>query len=169
MNYEGGVRTFGPRIGLGSFVNDLRSTVSKGLDDKTCMMLARINEQSPDITGSAHVGKEGLDLGAGDQGFMFGSASDATEDYIPLTHSVVTRIGTVLVYVVCGITTQAKADYEGGGRAVFQRIVLDTFVDDLHSTVRKGLYYTTCMVLARIYEQSPGIAGGVHVGPAALT
>merc|ERR1712226_412328 len=55
--------------------------------------------QSPDIAGGGHVGKEDLDVGAGDQGIMFGHASDETEDCMPLTHSMATRLGKKLTDV----------------------------------------------------------------------
>ena len=38
-------------------------------------------------------------LGAGDQGIMFGYASDETEDTMPLTHSMATRLGKTLTDV----------------------------------------------------------------------
>merc|ERR1739838_730610 len=39
------------------------------------------------------------DVGAGDQGIMFGYASDETEDCMPLTHSMATRLGKKLTDV----------------------------------------------------------------------
>merc|ERR1712170_245961 len=39
------------------------------------------------------------DVGAGDQGIMFGYASDETEDCMPLTHSMATRLGKTLTDV----------------------------------------------------------------------
>jgi S-adenosylmethionine synthetase len=80
-------------------VDDLSSVDSKGLSDKTCEVLVRINKQSPDIAGGVHVGKEDLDVGAGDQGIMFGYATDETEDCMPLTHSVATKLGKTLTDV----------------------------------------------------------------------
>merc|ERR1712060_245385 len=44
-------------------------------------------------------GKEDMDVGAGDQGIMFGYASDETEDCMPLTHSMATRLGKKLTDV----------------------------------------------------------------------
>jgi len=44
-------------------------------------------------------GKDDLDVGAGDQGIMFGYASDETEDCMPLTHSMATRLGKKLTDV----------------------------------------------------------------------
>merc|ERR1712032_1668343 len=87
------------KIGFDSYVDDLSSVDSKGLCDKTCEVLVRINKQSPDIAGGVHVGKDEMDVGAGDQGIMFGYASDETEDCMPLTHSVATKLGKKLTDV----------------------------------------------------------------------
>merc|ERR1719277_1296548 len=99
IDYDKIVRGVVKQIGFDSYVDDLSSVDSKGLSDKTCEVLVRINKQSPDIAGGVHVGKEDLDVGAGDQGIMFGYASDETEDCMPLTHSVATKLGKMLTDV----------------------------------------------------------------------
>merc|ERR1712027_173978 len=99
IDYEKTVRGVVAKIGFDSYVDDLSSVDSKGLSDKTCEVLVRINKQSPDIAGGVHVGKDDLDIGAGDQGIMFGYASDETEDCMPLTHSMATRLGKKLTDV----------------------------------------------------------------------
>jgi S-adenosylmethionine synthetase len=99
IDYEKVVRGVVAKIGFDSFVDDLSSVDSKGLSDKTCEVIVRINKQSPDIAGGVHVGKDDLDVGAGDQGIMFGYASDETEDCMPLTHSMATRLGKKLTDV----------------------------------------------------------------------
>merc|ERR1712084_168215 len=99
IDYDQVVRGVVAKIGFDSYVDDLSSVDSKGLSDKTCEVLVRINKQSPDIAGGVHVGKDDLDVGAGDQGIMFGYASDETEDCMPLTHSMATRLGKKLTDV----------------------------------------------------------------------
>merc|ERR1712241_1632559 len=99
IDYEKVVRGVVAKIGFDSYVDDLSSVDSKGLSDQTCEVMVRINKQSPDIAGSVHVGKDDLDVGAGDQGIMFGYASDETEDCMPLTHSMATRLGKKLTDV----------------------------------------------------------------------
>jgi len=99
LDYDKVVRGVVAGIGFDSYVDDLSSVDSKGLSDKTCEVLVRINKQSPDIAGGVHVGKDDMDVGAGDQGIMFGYASDETEDCMPLTHSMATRLGKTLTDV----------------------------------------------------------------------
>merc|ERR1711871_959418 len=99
LDYDKIVRNEVKKIGFDSFVDDLSSVDSKGLSCSTCEVLVRINKQSPDIAGGVHVGKSELDIGAGDQGIMFGYASDETEDCMPLTHLLATRLGKKLTDV----------------------------------------------------------------------
>merc|ERR1719498_2269944 len=99
LDYEQIVRGVVKKIGFDSYVDDMSSVDSKGISDKTCEVIVRINKQSPDIAGGVHVDRNEMDVGAGDQGIMFGYASDETEDAMPLTHSMATRLGKKLTDV----------------------------------------------------------------------
>ena len=71
-----------------------------GFDADTCAVLLAIDAQSPDIAQGVNEGEgDFVEQGAGDQGLMFGYATDETEDCMPLTHLVATRLGKKLTDV----------------------------------------------------------------------
>ena len=71
----------------------------KGLNYKTCDIIQKITLQSKDISQAVHENKKEEDIGAGDQGLMFGYATNETKELFPFSHLMALRLSLKLTEV----------------------------------------------------------------------
>lgn len=111
-----------------------------GFDADTCAVMTSIDEQSPDIARGVDSALEtrqegGLDIGAGDQGMMFGFACDQTKTLMPLpielAHALTRRMAAVrkngaVPYMRPDGKSQVTVEYLDGEPARVDTIVIST-------------------------------------------
>ena len=140
-----------------------------GFDADTCGVITAIDEQSADIAmgvdkaleAKEHtMSEEEIDaIGAGDQGMMFGYASDETPEYMPypiaLAHKLARKLTEVrkngtLPYLRPDGKTQVTVEYdENGVPARLDAVVLSTqhdpevTQDQIHKDIKKYVFDTT--------------------------
>ncbi len=122
-----------------------------GFDWQTCSVLTSIDRQSTDIAQGVNVG-EGLfeDQGAGDQGLMFGYATNETEELMPMSimfaHKLCQRLATVrkngaLDFLRPDGKSQVTVEYENGNPKRIDTVVIaaqhspDVSYDDLRDAI----------------------------------
>lgn len=137
-----------------------------GFDCDTCGVITAIDEQSADIALGVDKALEAKEnkmsdeeisaIGAGDQGMMFGFASNETEEYMPypiaLAHKLALRLTKVrkdgtLSYLRPDGKSQVTVEYDQNGRPVrLDAVVLSTQHDEhvsqeqIHEDIRKYVF-----------------------------
>ncbi|MCR5651817.1 MAG: methionine adenosyltransferase [Lachnospiraceae bacterium] len=135
-----------------------------GFDGNTCAVLVAIDEQSADIAmgvdkaleAKAGEIKDDLDTGAGDQGMMFGYATNETEEYMPypisLAHKIARQLTKVrkdgtLPYLRPDGKSQVSVEYDENGKPIrLEAVVLSTQHDDdvtqeqIHEDIKKYVF-----------------------------
>jgi len=109
----------------------------------SCGVFSSIHEQSPDINQGVERKKK-MDQGAGDQGMMFGYATNETENYMPLaldlSHKIleelaaIRKAGKKMTYLRPDSKSQVTIEYNDNGKPVrIDSIVVSTQHDDFAS------------------------------------
>ncbi len=122
-----------------------------GFDDKTCQIQAHLERQSPDIAQGVNEG-EGLykEMGAGDQGMMFGYACRETTELMPLpimlSHQLIEKLtelrqNKTLSYLRPDAKSQVTVEYEGDAPLRVHTIVISTQHDEKvsYETIQKDV------------------------------
>ena len=111
-----------------------------GFDGHTCAVLTALHGQSPDIAQGVDAALEGReagesDIGAGDQGMMFGFACDETPEYMPmpiaLAHRITRRLsqarrGGEMPWLRPDGKSQVTVEYEGDTPVRVHTVVVST-------------------------------------------
>lgn len=109
-------------------------------EGNSCGIISSIHEQSPDINRGVER-EDPLNQGAGDQGIIFGYASNETENYMPLSldlsHKIlkvlseIRRKGEVMTYLRPDAKSQVTIEYNDNGEPErIDTIVVSTQHDD---------------------------------------
>lgn len=109
-------------------------------EGNSCGVLSAIHEQSPDINRGVER-EDPMNQGAGDQGMMFGYATNETENYMPLSLDLAHRIlrvlaeirreGKVMTYLRPDAKSQVTIEYDDNGQPIrIDTIVVSTQHDD---------------------------------------
>ena len=133
--------TTGANVDINTIVRDTIRNIGydhsdKGFDANTCGVTVALGKQSQDIAMGVNEGEgKFLDLGAGDQGLMFGYADNETESFMPMTidlsHRLARRLSDVrkngtLPLLRADGKTQVTAQYVDGKIARLDAIVVST-------------------------------------------
>jgi S-adenosylmethionine synthetase len=110
-------------------------------DAKTCSVLVAIDQQSLDIASVVHLNRSASELGAGDQGIMFGYATNETPELIPLSHKLAHQLTYRLAQVrkdgTCPFLgpdgkSQVTVEYEKDGTRITPKRVHTVLISTMH-------------------------------------
>jgi S-adenosylmethionine synthetase len=154
-----------------------------GIDGKTCGVIVSVDEQSPDIAmgvdkameQKAGTGDPYDEVGAGDQGMMFGYACDETDGLMPmpiwLAHRMAERLAHarrtgIVDFLRPDGKTQVSVEYEGGVPVRLDTVLISTQHDpgvDINGELRSALIEH--VIRPSLPEQFAGDDFQIYVNP----
>ncbi len=141
-----------------------------GFDHQTCGVLVSIKEQSPDIA----MGVDGHELGAGDQGMMFGFACRETPELMPLpialAHRMARRLAEMrksgqLSYLRPDGKTQVTLEYERGVPRRVRTVVVSTQHDPDVTTAQISDDIAEAVILPSLPPELRSSDPVMHINP----
>ena len=139
-----------------------------GFDCNTCAVMSAIDRQSPDIAMGVDTG------GAGDQGMMFGYATDETRELMPtpilLAHKLTARLAQLrksglLPFLRPDGKSQVSVEYEGGKPIRIDTVVVSTQHDPEATAMQIREEVITHVIKAVLPEELLDSATKYHVNP----
>jgi S-adenosylmethionine synthetase len=139
-----------------------------GFDAKTCAVMSTIDRQSPDIAQGVDTG------GAGDQGMMFGYATDETPELMPLpiqlAHALTYRLSALrkdgtLPWLRPDGKAQVSVAYEGDTPVAVDTVVVSTQHDEKVGNTKLRQAILRDVIEATIPEQFRSKKIKTHINP----
>jgi S-adenosylmethionine synthetase len=155
----GGEITFKGKIDVKSIVRSV--VLNLGYAKKDFKIINNINEQSPDI--SRLVDKENGELGAGDQGIMFGYANNETKNFMPLAITIANdlvelaekeRNGSLKGIIKADCKSQVTIDYTNPKAKRIHAVVMSIqhYPDIKLDVLRKKIYDSIIVPVVSKYK-----------------
>jgi len=141
-----------------------------GFDHQTCGVMISVKEQSPDIA----MGVDGHELGAGDQGMMFGFACRETPELMPLpialAHRMARRLAEMrksgqLSYLRPDGKTQVTLEYERGVPRRVKTVVVSTQHDPDVTAQQIGDDIAEAVILPTLPRELKVADPVMHINP----